>query len=653
MVKPAVLWTPKSNQTNLLEFQTYVESQTNLKFQSYHEFHRFSTKEYELFWKLWAEYSQFRFLTPPTKIFETHKEFQKTKWFPDATYNFADNLLEVGNPDSVALVFLSESGSKIQLTYRELKNEVLRLQNHLKSLGVKKGDRICGLVPNAPISTIGMLATTSLGAIWSSASPDFGVRGILDRFEQILPKVLLTVDGYTFKGKEISILQTVEEVSNRLSDHSNSEFKQTIIYEFLQNEFDFGRISKPYRYSHIPIQSESNSIQYTPVSFLDPVYIMFSSGTTGLPKCIVQGGGVLLNHTKELSLHCNLSKGQKLFYYTTCGWMMWNWSQSVLALGGTLYQFDGNPFHPSWEVLWKYAEEESIDVFGTSAKYLSVLLEEKRDVKSKYNLMNLKAVLSTGSPLSIEGFRYVYQCIKDDVQLSSISGGTDLNGCFALGNPNLPVVEGEIQCLGLGMDVQVFNEEGNPVLEEKGELVCPTPFPSMPLCFWNDPSGEKYKSAYFSTYPNVWCHGDFVMVTQHRGLIVYGRSDATLNPGGVRIGTADIYSVLQNITEIVDSVIIGQEYKNDVRVILFCVLKEGESLTENLIQKIKFKIKNETSPRHVPSLIFEVPEIPYTVNGKKVEIAVKQTIAGEPVKNKNALTNPNSLDYFIKFRNID
>ncbi|MCZ8342626.1 MAG: acetoacetate--CoA ligase [Leptospira sp.] len=653
MVEPAVLWTPKSNQTNLHQFQKFVESRTNLNFSSYLQFHSFSTREFESFWKLWAEYSQFRFIQAPNQVFLAGKEFQNSKWFPDASYNFSENLLEVGDSDSLALVFLSEGGQKVQLTYRELKREVLRLQKHLVSLGVGRGDRVCGLVPNAPISTIGMLATTSLGAIWSSASPDFGVRGILDRFEQINPKILLTVDGYTFKGKEISILKTVEEVSNRLRNQTQSVFQQTIVFGFLNENPTLGSISYPMAFEQIPIPPITESLTYTSIGFSDPVYIMFSSGTTGLPKCIVQGGGVLLNHTKELFLHCNLSKGQKLFYYTTCGWMMWNWSQSVLALGATLYQFDGNPFYPSWEVLWKYAEEESIDVFGTSAKYLSVLSDENRNIKSKYSLPSLNVILSTGSPLSTEGFRYIYDHVKTEVQLSSISGGTDLNGCFALGNPNLPVIEGEIQCLGLGMDVQVYNEEGKPVLEEKGELVCPTPFPSMPLYFWNDPSGEKYKSAYFSTYPNVWCHGDFVMVTKHSGLIVYGRSDATLNPGGVRIGTADIYSVLQNLPEVSDSVIIGQEYKNDVRVILFCVLRAGEILTEDLIEKIKSKIKNETSPRHVPSLIFEVPEIPYTVNGKKVEIAVKQTIAGETVKNKNALANPNSLDYFLKFKNLE
>lgn len=653
MADSSILWSPKTHETNLTLFQNYVQSIEKINFDSYQNFHNYSVKNFESFWRHWAHFSGFRFRQKANSTFTASTRFQDSKWFVGSTYNFAENLLERGEPEAKAIVFLSESGIKTEITYRELKKEVLKLQTHLKKLGVGKGDRVCGLVPNAPISTIGMLATTSLGAVWSSASPDFGVRGILDRFEQIQPKVLITVDGYTFKGKEISILSTVEEVSSRLQIVGNGNFLETILFGFLNPKFDVGKICSPKSYADLILPPESESIQYTPIEFSDPVYIMFSSGTTGLPKCIVQGGGVLLNHTKELFLHCNLSFGQKLFYYTTCGWMMWNWSQSVLALGGTLYQFDGNPFYPTWEVLWKFADEESIDVFGTSAKYLSVLAEEGKSIKSKYNLQNLKVILSTGSPLSNVSFQYVYENIKSDVQLSSISGGTDLNGCFALGNPNLPVHIGEIQCLGLGMDVQVFDDSGQPVLEEKGELVCPTPFPSMPLYFWNDIDGSKYKSAYFERYSNIWCHGDYVEITKNKGLIVYGRSDATLNPGGVRIGTSDIYSVVQTIPEVLDSVIIGQEYNNDVRVILFVVLRENESLTEDLIQKIKLKIKSDTSPRHVPSLIFEVPEIPYTVNGKKVEIAVKQTIAGIEVKNKNALSNPKSLDYFVKFKELN
>lgn len=646
MATQNILWTPHSKDTNLSRFSGHLESKFGKSFSDYVSFHKYSVDEYESFWKEWLTYSGFKLHKEPEKTIELGHHFSKSNWFPGALYNFAENLLEVGNPNDLALVFYSEDGKIQKLNYRELKNEVLKLQKHLISLGVKKGDRVVGLVPNAPISTIGMLATTSLGAIWSSASPDFGVRGILDRFEQINPKVLISVESYLFKGKKISITDKLEEVSLQLKNANHSEFKQTLIYDFVEPIKDFGKIQLPYRYADITAVNSSDTISYTSISFSDPVYIMFSSGTTGLPKCIVQGGGVLLNHTKELSLHCNVSKHDRFFYYTTCGWMMWNWSQSVLALGATLYQFDGNPFHPSWETLWSMAEKESIKVFGTSAKYLSVLEEEKISIQSKYHLPELKVILSTGSPLPNSGFRYVYENIKKDVQLSSISGGTDLNGCFALGNPNLPVFEGQIQCKGLGMDVQVFDEMGKSVMNQKGELVCPTPFPSMPLFFWNDESGAKYKSAYFETYDNIWCHGDFASITTENGLVIYGRSDATLNPGGVRIGTADIYSVVSTIPEVKDSVIIGQEYKDDVRVVLFVVTAPGVTLDESLIKKIKDRIKLETSPRHVPALILSVPEIPYTVNGKKVEIAVKQTVAGLEVKNKNALANPHSLDYF-------
>ncbi|MCG6150636.1 acetoacetate--CoA ligase [Leptospira bandrabouensis] len=646
MATQNILWTPHSKDTNLSRFSGHLESKFGKSFSDYVSFHKYSVDEYESFWKEWLTYSEFKLHKEPEKTIELGHHFSKSNWFPGALYNFAENLLEVGNPNDLALVFYSEDGKIQKLNYTELKNEVLKLQKHLISLGVKKGDRVVGLVPNAPISTIGMLATTSLGAIWSSASPDFGVRGILDRFEQINPKVLISVESYLFKGKKISITDKLEEVSLQLKNTNHSEFKQTLIYDFVEPIKDFGKIQLPYRYADITAVNSSDTISYTSISFSDPVYIMFSSGTTGLPKCIVQGGGVLLNHTKELSLHCNVSKHDRFFYYTTCGWMMWNWSQSVLALGATLYQFDGNPFHPSWETLWSMAEKESIKVFGTSAKYLSVLEEEKISIQSKYHLLELKVILSTGSPLPNSGFRYVYENIKKDVQLSSISGGTDLNGCFALGNPNLPVFEGQIQCKGLGMDVQVFDDMGKSVMNQKGELVCPTPFPSMPLFFWNDESGAKYKSAYFETYDNIWCHGDFASITAENGLVIYGRSDATLNPGGVRIGTADIYSVVSTIPEVKDSVIIGQEYKDDVRVVLFVVTAPGVTLDESLIKKIKDRIKLETSPRHVPALILSVPEIPYTVNGKKVEIAVKQTVAGLEVKNKNALANPNSLEFF-------
>ncbi|BDA77397.1 acetoacetyl-CoA synthetase [Leptospira kobayashii] len=637
------LWTASGPETLLTKFRIKIEKEEGVSLPDYDSFHHWSIVHLESFWSLWAKESGFIFHKAPDRILQRSDKFWESKWFVGAELNFAENLLEKGKPEDIAILYLGEDGKKETFTYSQLKSEVFKLASYFKTLGVSKGDRVCGLVPNAPVSTIGMLATTSLGAIWSSASPDFGAKGILDRFEQIQPKVLFAVDGYFFKGKKISILDKVGEVSAKLA--SFADYKSTILSSFTGDSFLLDGITKPIRYDDLP-KEENAKPNYESISFQDPVYIMFSSGTTGLPKCIVQGAGVLLNHTKELALHANLHAGEKLFYYTTCGWMMWNWSQSALALGATLCQYDGNPFHPDWKTLWRFAEEEEIQVFGTSAKYLSVMEQDGVEPIGEFPLSKLKTILSTGSPLYPSGFRYVYSKIKKDVQLASISGGTDLNGCFALGNPDLPVFEGEIQSRGLGMDVKVFNENGQPVEKEKGELVCESPFPSMPLFFWNDKDGSKYQSAYFSRFENIWCHGDFAELTENKGMIIYGRSDATLNPGGVRIGTADIYSVVETFSEIQDSVIIGQEYKEDVRIVLFLKMKEGRKLEDELKSRLKDAIRSETSPRHVPALILEVKDIPYTVNGKKVEIAVRQTVQGETVKNSNALANPESLSYF-------
>ncbi|WP_411823930.1 acetoacetate--CoA ligase [Leptospira sp. 'Mane'] len=640
------LWTGSGSETLLTRFRIKIEKEEGISLPDYESFHDWSVSNLEKFWSYWAKESGLIFHKEPAAVLQRSVRFWESKWFLGAELNFAENLLEKGKPNDIAILYLGEDGKKETFTYSELKIEVSKLASYLRTLGVSKGDRVCGLVPNSPVSTIGMLATASLGAVWSSASPDFGTKGVLDRFEQIEPKVLLTVDGYFFKGKKISILDKVKEVSERLSSASeNKNYKATIVFSFTGDDFMLDGISHPIRYEDLPADHISR-LKYESISFQDPVYIMFSSGTTGLPKCIVQGAGVLLNHTKELALHADLHAGEKLFYYTTCGWMMWNWSQSALALGATLCQYDGNPFHPDWKTLWRFAEEEGIQVFGTSAKYLSVMEQDGAEPVLEFPLMKLRTILSTGSPLYSSGFRYVYSKIKKDVQLASISGGTDLNGCFALGNPDLPVFEGEIQSRGLGMDVRVFNEDGNALEKEKGELVCKSPFPSMPLFFWNDKDGSKYRSAYFSRFENIWCHGDFAELTQNKGMIIYGRSDATLNPGGVRIGTADIYSVVETFAEVQDSVIIGQEYKEDVRIVLFLKMKEAGKLEDGLKSRLKDAIRSQTSPRHVPALILEVKDIPYTVNGKKVEIAVRQTVQGEIVKNTSALANPESLEYF-------
>ncbi|GBF51015.1 acetoacetate-CoA ligase [Leptospira ryugenii] len=626
-----------------MDIQKSIEAKEKISFASYEAFHTWSVDHIELFWKYFADFAQVRWRKKGTEVLSHSNTFWNHQWFPGSQINFAENLLERGNSQSVAIHFRREDGVSQSLTYAELKQMVMNVSSLFKQLGVQKGDRVCGLVPNSPIATIAMLAATSLGAVWSSASPDFGAKGILDRFEQIEPKVMITIDEYLFKGKRISILDKVVEVSQRLSSRGKN-YKATIISSFLGERIDVNGIALPLLWEEIP--QSSDALAYEPIYFSDPVYIMFSSGTTGLPKCIVQGPGVLLNQMKELMLHCDIKSRDRFFYYTTCGWMMWNWSQAVLSLGATLYQFDGNPFHETWRDLWAWLDQEQVNIFGTSAKYLSVLEGEKAKPKSEFSLSSLRLLLSTGSPLFASGFRYVYDSIKADLHLASISGGTDLNGCFVLGNPNLAVYEGEIQCAGLAMDVQIYSESGEAISSEKGELVCRRPFPSMPLYFWNDPDSSKYKQAYFDRFTNIWCHGDFAEKTNQGGYIIYGRSDATLNPGGVRIGTADIYSVLETIPEVKDSVIIGQDWNDDVRVVLFVKLVHPNILDEALKRKIQTLIRDQTSPRHVPQIILEVPDVPYTINGKKVELAVKQIVQGIEVKNRNALANPECLVHF-------
>ncbi len=637
------IWSPdKIENTRWYQFQSLWEKNLGREFESPHDFQRSTVEHLELFWKTLLSHSKLPIAQKETDpVLMQGKRFQDAVWFPNAKGNLAECLLHKGQDHDLALIYRSELGEEERYTFGELKREVLGFQNFLKILGIKKGDVICGLVPNHPCSTIAMLATTSLGAIWSSASPDFGAKGVLDRFSQIKPKLLVSVPSVSFKGKPIDLVPKINEIVETLNQDPG--FKGC----FLFSEKTSPNLSNKVKfYSYPDLTFHDSPLSFVPITFQDPVYIMFSSGTTGLPKCIVQGLGVLLLHWKELALHSNLSQGDKLFYYTTCGWMMWNWTQSALSLGATVLQFEGSPFYPGPNVLWEFAEQEKVNVFGTSAKYLSVLEEQNYFPNEEYPLSSLRTLLSTGSPLFPSQFDFVYQSIKQDLHLASISGGTDLNGCFALGYPTLPVYRGEIQGIGLGMDVQIWNEDGKPVVKTKGELVCKSPFPSMPLEFWNDPSGEKYESAYFSRFPGVWCHGDFAEILENKGLIIYGRSDATLNPGGVRIGTADIYSVLESIPEIVDSVVIGQEFLQDVRIVLFVKLLEGMDLSEALVARIKNHIRESTSPRHVPALVVLVPDIPYTINGKKVEIAVKQAIEKKEIKNKNALSNPESLAFF-------
>ncbi|MEA3233027.1 MAG: acetoacetate--CoA ligase [Thermodesulfobacteriota bacterium] len=638
------LWEPDESQiksTNMYRFMQFINERHGTDFETYDPLYQWSVNNIADFWAAMWEFADIRASRSYDQVVDDATKMPGAKWFSGARLNFAENLLRYRD-DRVALIFNGEGQVSVQVTYAELYDEVARIAKSLRETGVTAGDRVVGFIPNMAQAVFAMLAAASIGAAWSSCSPDFGIKGVLDRFGQIKPKVLFTADGYFFKGKKVDSLGRIANILKELPS-----IEKVVVAPYTETIPDIAHVPNAVHYRDFRSDEDQLDIQFEQLPFDHPLYIMYSSGTTGLPKCMVQSaGGILIHHIKELMLHTNLTRDDTIFYFTTCGWMMWNWLVSSLSLGATVVLFDGNPFHPDPGALWQMAQDEQITVFGTSAGYIAAL--ENADVKPgrNFDLTPLRAVLSTGSPLSVEGFEFIYDEVKQDLQLASIAGGSDLNGCFALGNPMLPVVAGELQSRGLAMKVEAFDEAGNSIINQQGELVCAAPFPSMPIYFWDDEDGKKYHKAYFDVYPGIWRHGDYIEINDRGGVVIYGRSDATLNPGGVRIGTAEIYRQMDQLSEIEDSLVIGQNWQNDVRVILFVKMAEGVELTDDLKTKIKATIRTNASPRHVPRKVIKVPAIPYTLNMKKVELAVKKVIEGQPVLNKDALSNPEVLDYF-------
>ncbi len=623
-------------------FLTRINEKYNLSLKEYEDLHKWSVENLTDFWKEMWEVAQIKASVGYDDVIDDTKKMPGAKWFSGARLNFAENLLRYRD-DKIAIVFRGEAMEEsVRLTYKELYDQVARLAKSLRDAGVKKGDRVVGYMPNMPETIIAMLAATSIGAAWSSCSPDFGVKGVLDRFGQIEPKILFVANGYSYNGKSLDCLEKTQGILSKLPSKP-----KVIVVPYTEKRADLSVLPEAVHYSDFISKETGLEIEFEQLPFDHPLYIMYSSGTTGLPKCMVQSaGGILIHQLKELILHTDLKREDNIFYFTTCGWMMWNWLVSSLAVGATLVLFDGSPFHPKSGTLFKLAEDENITIFGTSAKYLDALEQEGVKPKTEFDMSKLKAVLSTGSPLAEKSFDFVYRDIKEELCLSSISGGTDLNGCFAAGNPMGPVYKGELQCRCLAMDVHAFDPDGKPIINEHGELVCTSPFPSMPIYFWNDENGKKYHNAYFDVYPNVWRHGDFIELNEHGGVTIFGRSDATLNPGGVRIGTADIYTVVEGLEEVADSLIISQEWKGDARIVLFVKLNEGIALSPELEKKIKGAIRKNCSPRHVPAKTIAIDDIPYTINLKKVELAVRNIVHDRPVLNRDALKNPESLDLY-------
>ena len=638
------LWRPSAERlrtANITRFSAHAHDRGHVSGTDYAALHRWSVDHPAQFWETVWDFTQVVATEKGNTVLVEPDRMPGARWFPDARLNYAENLLRRRDA-GIAIEFRGEDQVRRSLSFAEVYEQVSTLVQALTDTGVVAGDRVAGYVPNMPEAIIAMLATTSIGAIWSSCSPDFGAQGVVDRFGQIEPRILFTADGYFYGGKRHDTLSRLPEILDRVPS-----IERAIVIPYTTSSPDLSALTKAVTLPAFTAAYSPADIDFVPLAFDHPLFIMYSSGTTGPPKCIVHGhGGTLLQHLKEHQLHADLHSGDRLMYFTTCGWMMWNWMVSGLASGVTLLLYDGAPFHPDGNVLFDYADETGMTHFGTSAKYIDAVKKAGLVPRQSHDLGNLRAILSTGSPLVPESFDFVYASIKADVCLSSISGGTDIISCFVLGNPTLPVYRGEIQCFGLGMDVRVYDEQGHSVVGEKGELVCATPFPSMPVGFWNDPDGSKYRAAYFEKHPGVWSHGDYVERTERDGLLIYGRSDAVLNPGGVRIGTAEIYRQVEQLDEVVEGLVIGQEWEGDTRIVLFVVLSGDRQLDDELRARIRQQVRANATPRHVPARIVQVPDIPRTKSGKIVELAVRNVVHGLPVKNKEALANPAALEHF-------
>ncbi|WP_019646747.1 acetoacetate--CoA ligase [Novispirillum itersonii] len=639
-----LLWQPSPERVsaaNITAFMQTINAAHGTALSDYESLRQWSVDHIPAFWDAVWEFCGLVGDRGPVVVDDVTR-MPGAKWYPQGAVNYAENLLKTRDPEVEAFVFWGETQVKRRLTFGETTRTVAQIQQALKAMGIGKGDRVAAYMPNMPETMLYMMAATGLGAIWSSASPDFGVQGVLDRFGQIEPKLLLTVDGYFYNGKSHDIRDKVRDIAAAIPS-----LQAVVVAPYVQEEADLSAIAKACSHADFIAASTAETPEFLRLPFDHPLFIMFSSGTTGVPKCIVHShGGTLLQQVKEHVLHCDEKPGDRVFYFTTCGWMMWNWLAASLAAGTTLMLYDGSPFYPSGDILFDYCQAERFTLLGTSAKWIDAVKKAGMVPKDSHDLSSVRVITSTGSPLVPESFDYIYEAVKQDVQLASISGGTDILSCFMLGNPVSPVYRGEIQCRGLGMAVEVFNDEGKPVAGEKGELVCTKAFPSVPVGFWNDPQDVKFRAAYFDQCPGVWTHGDWIELTPTGGIIVYGRSDATLNPGGVRIGTAEIYRQVEKLDEVVESLVIGQDWDNDVRVVLFVRLRDGLILDAALTDRIRKVIKDNCTPRHVPAKVVQVSDIPRTKSGKIVELAVREVVHGRPVKNKEALANPEALELF-------